>query len=84
MIYYKNTSCSVKTFHGVSFNPGEVKAVPDFINQKYMIRVDNPIQQKPSSDAPKKSEDQNAEKKASNADSAKKPSTSESSSEPRK
>lgn len=34
---YKNISSCTKTFYGVSFKPGEVKDVPGFVNDKYMI-----------------------------------------------
>ena len=91
MYYYKNLSCSVKTFHGVSFQPGEIAAVPDFINQKYMIRIDNPKQQKPSSEKPKDAEERSAEKKSPVADApknsdaaSKKSSTQEAAAENRK
>lgn len=39
MFRYKNTSLSVKTFYGVTFKPGDEKAVPGFINDSGMIRV---------------------------------------------
>lgn len=38
-MFYKNTSYITKTFYGVKFKPGEVKEVPDFINDPKMIRV---------------------------------------------
>lgn len=59
-MFYKNISCSVKTFHGVTFKPNETKEVSEYINNKYMILVDAPVkeavnvQQKPS-DKPKRS-----------------------------
>ena len=37
---YKNISCSVKTFYGVTFKPGEVKEVPGYINDTKMVVVD--------------------------------------------
>lgn len=55
-MYYKNVSSSVKTFHGVTFEPGQTKQVSRYINNKYMILTnDKPIetqkkQQKPSSE----------------------------------
>ena len=39
MIIYKNISYSAKTFYGVEFKPGEVKAVPGYINCQGMIRM---------------------------------------------
>lgn len=59
-MYYKNISSSVKTFYGVTFNPGEIREVNNYINHKMMIEVDEPIksreviQQKPSCEKPKK------------------------------
>ncbi len=41
MIKYKNISCSVKTFYGVTFEPNDVKEVPGYINDKGMTRVFN-------------------------------------------
>lgn len=39
MITYKNISFSAKTFYGIEFAPGEIKAVPGYINSPNMIRV---------------------------------------------
>ena len=39
-LLYKNISNSAKTFYGVTFQPGETKEVSGYINQSYMIRVD--------------------------------------------
>ena len=36
---YKNISTFRKTFHGVTFNPGEIKSVPGYINDMSFIRV---------------------------------------------
>ena len=47
MLFYKNASVIVKTFYGVTFNPGEVKGVPGFINDPKMIPTAEP-QKKPS------------------------------------
>ena len=50
-MFYKNTSYSVKTFHGVTFQPGETKEVNEYINDLFVILVDEPRidkQQKPS------------------------------------
>jgi len=41
MIIYKNISCSVKTFYGVTFDPNDVKGVPGYINDRSMVRVSN-------------------------------------------
>jgi len=54
-MFYKNTSCSVKTFYGVTFEPGQINEVADYINDRFMVPVDKPaekskieVQQKPS------------------------------------
>lgn len=39
MIIYKNISYSAKTFYGVEFKPGEIKAVPGYINCQGMLRM---------------------------------------------
>lgn len=39
-MYYKNVSCITKTFYDVTFNPGDEKEVPGYINDKYMIVID--------------------------------------------
>ena len=39
MITYKNISFSAKTFYGVKFAPGEIRAVPGYINSPSMVRV---------------------------------------------
>ena len=39
MIKYKNISCSTKTFYGITFNPGDVKEVPGYVNAQGMTRV---------------------------------------------
>ena len=54
MISYKNISLSVKTFHGVTFKPGDVKEVTDFINDDGFIVV----KPKPSECKPPKSDNQ--------------------------
>lgn len=62
-MFYKNTSYSVKTFYGVTFEPGQTQEVDNYINDKFMILVDGPVdskviheevQQKPSPVKPKK------------------------------
>ena len=57
---YKNISCSVKTFYGVEFKPGQTKEVPGYINDRKMIAVserseESEKQSKPSSEKSKKS-----------------------------
>ena len=39
MIKYKNISCSTKTFYGITFNPGDVKEVPGYVNANGMARI---------------------------------------------
>jgi hypothetical protein len=41
MITYKNIGCSTKTFYGVTFNPGDIKEVPGYINSQGMARIFN-------------------------------------------
>lgn len=41
MLKYKNISCSVKTFYGVTFEPNDVKEVPGYINSQGMLRIFN-------------------------------------------
>lgn len=53
MIYYKNTSSRSLTFYNVTFGPGEIKPVPDYINRSCMIRCDEP-KQNPSKAAAEK------------------------------
>lgn len=48
---YKNISCSVKTFYGTEFKPGEIKEVPGYINHPKMIvatQLDEAIDSKQS------------------------------------
>lgn len=40
---YKNVSRIVKTFHGVTFQPGETKSVTNYINDISMIRVTDDV-----------------------------------------
>lgn len=66
-MFYKNTSYSVKTFYGVTFEPGQTYEVDGIISDPLMIVVERPadpvvlpevveeqIQQKPSPVKPKK------------------------------
>lgn len=72
-MFYKNVSCSVKTFYGVTFNPGETKEVNQHINDRCMILADAPTtevkeQKQPSSaqskkEPPKKEEPKKEEPK---------------------
>ena len=39
MITYKNVSYTTKTYHGVTFGPGEIHSVPNYINDLSMIIV---------------------------------------------
>ena len=47
MFSYKNTSLSVKTFYGVTFNPGDIHEVPGYINDPRMIRVSDKPKEPP-------------------------------------
>lgn len=51
---YKNTSIIQKTFHGVTFKPGEIKDVPGYINNRGFVRVSEMPQEPPKSVEPKK------------------------------
>ena len=42
MIYYKNLSNTVKTFHGVVFAPQAIEGVSGYINDSKMLKVDKP------------------------------------------
>ena len=42
MIYYKNLSNTVKTFHGVVFAPQAIEGVSGYINDSKMVRVEKP------------------------------------------
>lgn len=53
MIYYKNTSSRSLTFYNVTFGPGDIKPVPDYINRSCMIRCDEPKQTSPKAAAEK-------------------------------
>lgn len=59
-MFYKNCSCTVKTFYGVTFKPGETKQVDSIINDKWLVPVNDvtttalkSTQQKPSPEQPK-------------------------------
>ena len=49
MLLYKNTSNAVKTFHGVTFQPGDIKEVSGYINDIHFIRVNSIPQEPPKS-----------------------------------
>jgi len=51
-MFYKNMSIATKTFYGVTFNPGEIKEVPGYINDKDFQRCERPIAPAPKQ-APK-------------------------------
>lgn len=59
-MFYKNCSYTAKTFHGVTFEPGQTKEVSGIINNKWMVPVNDAAtlvtkskQQKPSPEVPK-------------------------------
>lgn len=64
MIYYKNTSSRSLTFYNVTFGPGDIKPVPDYINRSCMIRCDEPKQ---TSTKPKAAAEKHASTKSSAA-----------------
>ena len=37
-IYYKNVGLSTKTYYGTEFASGEIKSVPDYINDVNFVR----------------------------------------------
>lgn len=39
MMYYRNNSTSVKTFYGVTFQPGQVRSISTYIHDPDMVRV---------------------------------------------
>lgn len=51
---YKNVSFTQKTFHGVTIEPGEVKDVPGYINNRGFIRVAEMPKEPPKRVEPKK------------------------------
>ena len=46
-MFYKNNSFVAKTFYGVTFQPGEIKDVPGYVNDKDFKRVASPVKQEP-------------------------------------
>ena len=63
-MYYKNISYSVKTFYGVTFNPGETKEVPSCINDRLMIPTSAPVLKKTTNTPQKKLSSDNSKKEA--------------------
>ena len=57
-MFYKNNSFVTKTFYGVTFQPGEVKEVPGYINNKSfdIVAAPNTPQEPPKVEQPTKSE----------------------------
>lgn len=48
---YKNIGIAPKTFYGVTFNPGEIRNVPGFINCSSFIRMPDSAEVPTSRDA---------------------------------
>jgi hypothetical protein len=46
-MFYKNNSFVAKTFYGVTFQPGEIKDVPGYVNDRDFMRVARPVKQEP-------------------------------------
>ena len=62
-MYYKNIGNFPKTFHGTTFQPGDVKESRDYINDMFMILVDKPKEQsQPKATAPKPAKEAKANK----------------------
>lgn len=51
---YKNNSLVQKTFHGVTFKPGDIKEVSGYIHSKGFVRVAEMPKEPPKSVEPKK------------------------------
>ena len=49
MLVYKNISSVTKTFHGVTFRPGEIKQVSNYINDKYFVMYPSMPKEPPKS-----------------------------------
>lgn len=47
MFIYRNNSHTTKTFHGVTFKPGDTKECPGYINNKYFVRMKSMPQELP-------------------------------------
>lgn len=63
-MFYKNTSYITKTFYGVTFKPGEVKKVNNFINDSKMIRVNELPKEPPVSSKVKSNSTKSVEVKS--------------------
>ena len=62
MMTYRNTGILAKTFYGVTFNPGESKNVPGYINDpSFVISSVEYIEQNNKEDKPEKPSKQNKE-----------------------
>lgn len=48
-MFYRNTSDVKKTFHGITFKPGEVKDSPGYINDPKFERVESMPKEPPKS-----------------------------------
>lgn len=48
MYVYKNSSYAVKTFYGVTINPGDIKEFPGPVNDKCMRPINNLPKEPPS------------------------------------
>lgn len=82
MLVYKNTSRTTKTFHGVTFKPGETHPVSGYINDSSFVRVpvsDLPVTPvkakvaKPSATKPKSTEKAAAKSDEGSSGHSKKP-----------
>lgn len=60
---YKNISLTRKTFHGVTFEPGETKEVPGYINNRGFIRVAEMPKEPPKKQTAQKQESSKQESK---------------------
>ena len=61
---YRNNSSVTKTFYGVVFHPGDVKAVPGYINDLYFVPVKSMPKEPPKRvESVQKSESQPLSKK---------------------
>ena len=69
MFLYKNTSRMTKTFHGVTFRPGETHSVTGYINDPEFIRVNNAATDKPATKDAKKTTSSSAAKTSSSSTS---------------
>jgi len=54
-MFYKNIGNFPKTFHGITFNPGDIKESPHYINDISMIITEKPKEQTAPITKPSKS-----------------------------